>query len=48
MHRRLPNFTNRMLAVLASLVLFFAVAVRAQDKDADSKGKSDSASRSFG
>jgi len=33
------------MAVLASLVLLLGVVARAQDKDADSKGKSDSSSK---
>ena len=40
-----PKFTNRILAVLACMVLLLAFAVRAQDKDADTKGKSDSSSK---
>ncbi len=43
--RKPPKFTNRILAVLASMVFLFAVAIRAQDKDADSKGKSDTSSK---
>jgi hypothetical protein len=37
---------KNILVILSSLALFFALAVRGQDKTPDSKGKSDSASNS--
>jgi hypothetical protein len=43
--RIVPNSGRKIVTVLASLVLLFGVAGRGQDKDADSKGKSDSASK---
>src|ERR1035437_721994 len=39
----IANPTKNIVAIFVSLVLLLAVAVRAQDKGADSKGKSDSA-----
>ena len=43
------NASNRMkniLVILSSLALLFPLAIRGQDKSADSKGKADSASNS--
>ena len=40
-----PHTAKNILTVLASLVLLFAVGGRAQEKDADAKGKSDSTSK---
>ena len=38
----IPNSTKNIVAIFVSLFLLLAVAVRGQDKGADSKGKSDS------
>jgi hypothetical protein len=40
-----PKLTTSLMAFLAAVVILFAVVVHAQDKDTDSKGKSDSSSK---
>ena len=40
-----PNSTKKIVTVLASLVFLFAVPGRGQDKDPNSKGKSDADSK---
>jgi len=47
LHMRIaPNSTKNIVTLLACLVLLFAVLGRGQDKDANSKGKSDADSKS--